>query len=113
MKVHNILGNGFQEVIYQRCLAIELGRAGLYFVREQEHTIYYEGIDVGTRRADFVVEDSVIVELKALVNIEDVHLAQAKNYVIAYDKPLGLLINFGSTSLQFKKIYNPKYNNKV
>lgn len=109
MKVHNTLGNGFQEVIYQRCLAIELERAGLGYAREQEHIIYYDGIDVGTRRADFVVEEAVIVELKALINLEDVHLAQAKNYVIAYDKPLGLLINFGSTSLQFKKIYNPKY----
>ncbi len=111
MKVHNTLGNGFQEVIYQRCLAIELEKAGISFVREKEHTIYYEGIDVGTRRADFVVEDSVIVELKALVNLEDVHLAQAKNYVVAYDKPVGLLINFGSKSLQFKKIYNPKFQN--
>lgn len=112
MKVHNTLGNGFQEVIYQRCLAIELERAGISFVREQEHTIYYEGINVGTRRADFVVEGKVIVELKALVNLEDVHLAQAKNYVVAYDFPIGLLINFGATSLQFKKIFNPKYNQK-
>lgn len=108
MKVHNTLGNGFQEVIYQRCLAIELERAGLGFEREQDHVIYYEGIEVGTRRADFVVEDSVIVEIKALINLEDVHLAQAKNYVVAYEKQVGLLINFGSRSLQFKKIYNPK-----
>jgi len=111
MKVHNTLGNGFQEVIYQRCLAIELERAGLNFAREAEQTIYYEDIEVGTRRADFVVENLVIVELKALVNLEDVHLAQAKNYVIAYDKPIGLLINFGANSLQFKKIFNSKYDN--
>ena len=110
MKVHSALGNGFQEVIYQRCLAIELERAGLRFGREIEQAIYYEGIAVGKRRADFIVEDQVIVELKALINLEDVHLAQAKNYVVAYDFPLGLLINFGSTSLQFKKIFNPKYN---
>ena len=110
MKVHNTLGNGFQEVIYQRCLAIEMERAGLGFARELDHTIYYEGIEVGTRRADFVIEDNVIVELKALINLEDVHLAQAKNYVVAYDKPVGLLINFGARSLQFKKIYNPKFN---
>lgn len=109
MKVHNTLGNGFQEVIYQRCLAIELERAGISFVREQEHSIYYEGIEVGKRRADFVVEGKVIVELKALINLEDVHLAQAKNYVVAYDFPIGLLINFGSTSLQFKKIFDKKY----
>jgi len=110
MKVHNVLGNGFQEVIYQRCLAIELKRADLNFGREIEQTIFYEGFEVGTRRADFIVEDKIIVELKALINLEDVHLAQAKNYVVAYDFPVGLLINFGSTSLQFKKIYNPKHN---
>ena len=84
MKVHNTLGNGFQEVIYQRCLAIELSNAGLNYEREKEQTIYYQGIDVGTRRADFVVELQVIVELKALINLEDVHLAQAKNYRSAY-----------------------------
>lgn len=112
MKVHRTLGNGFQEIIYQRCLAIELDRMGLSFAREQEHDIYYEKIQVGTRRADFVVEDKIIVELKALINLEDVHLAQAKNYVVAYDKPVGLLINFGARSLQFKKIFNPKYDPK-
>ena len=110
MNVHNTLGNGFQEVIYQRCLAIELKRVGLSFERELSHDIFYEGIHVGTRRANFVVENDVIVELKALINLEDVHLAQAKNYVVAYDKPIELLINFGSTSLQFKKIFNPRDN---
>lgn len=110
MKVHRTLGNGFQEVIYQRCLAIELERVGLEFARELEHEIFYEGIRVGTRRADFVVEGQIIVELKAVINLEDVHLAQAKNYVVAYDKPIGLLINFGANSLQFKKVFNPKYN---
>ncbi len=72
--------------------------------------IYYNGVDVGTRRADFIVEGNVLVELKALINLEDVHLAQAKNYVVAYDIPTGLLINFGSTSLQYKKVFNLKYN---
>ena len=110
MKVHNTLGNGFQEVIYQRCLAIEMERAALNFGREIEQTIHYENIEVGTRRADFIVEEKVVVELKALINLEDVHLAQAKNYVVAYDLPVGLLINFGANSLQFKKIFNPKYN---
>jgi GxxExxY protein len=112
MKVHNTLGNGFQEVIYQRCLAIELARAGVGFAREQEQIIFYEGIDVGTRRADFVIESRLTVELKAIINLEDVHLAQAKNYTVAYDFPLGLLINFGSQSLQYKLIFNPKYNIK-
>ena len=110
MKIHNTLGNGFQEVIYQRCLAIELEKAALSFAREKEQAIFYEEIQVGTRRADFIVEDKVIVELKAVINLENVHLAQAKNYVVAYDFPVGLLINFGATSLQYKKIFNPKYN---
>ncbi|MGL5871598.1 MAG: GxxExxY protein [Xenococcaceae cyanobacterium] len=108
MKIHSILGNGFQEVIYQRCLDIELKRTGLQFGREVEQNIFYEGIQVGTRRADFTVEDKVIVELKAVINLENVHLAQAKNYVVAYNFPVGLLINFGATSLQYKKIFNPK-----
>jgi len=112
MKVHNVLGNGFQEVIYQRCLAIELEKAKVAFMREVEQTIYYDGLDVGTRRADFVVEEKIIVELKALINLEDVHLAQAKNYVVAYDFPVGLLINFGAISLQYKKVFNPKYQTK-
>ncbi len=110
MKVHNTLGNGFQEVIYQRCLAIEFEKAGLKFSREVEQIIYYDGVEVGTRRADFVVENMVIVELKALINLEDVHLAQAKNYVVAYDFSTGLLINFGANSLQYKKLFNPKFN---
>jgi len=109
MKVHNNLGNGFQEVIYQRCLAIELEKMQLVFGREIEQPIFYEGIEVGSRRADFIVDNKIIVELKALINLEDVHLAQAKNYVVAYDFPVGLLINFGAKSLQFKKIFNLKY----
>lgn len=110
MKVHNALGNGFPEVIYQRSLAIELEKAGLDFGREIDQTIYYDGIVVGKRRADFVIAGKVIIELKAFINLEDVHLVQAKNYVVAYDFPLGLLINFGATSLQYKLIFNPKYN---
>ena len=106
MKVHNTLGNGFQEVIYQRCLAIELQNAGIQFEREVEQDIYYQDIHVGTRRADFVVENTVIVELKALINLEDVHLAQAKNYVVAYNFNKGLLINFGALSLQYKLVFN-------
>jgi GxxExxY protein len=110
MKVHNTLGNGFQEVIYQRCLAIEMEKESIGFDRELEQTIYYDGREVGTRRADFVVENKVIVELKAIIGLEDVHLAQAKNYVVAYDFTKGLLINFGAKSLEYKLIFNPKYN---
>ena len=110
MKIHNTLGNGFQEVIYQRCLAIELSRAGVNFGREVVQKIFYDGIYVGTRRADFVVENKVIVELKAQVRLEPVHLAQAKNYVVACNFEKGLLINFGGKSLDHKLIFNPKYN---
>ena len=110
MKVHNTLGNGFQELIYQRCLAIEFKKEKLEFVREKHQSIYYEGEEVGTRRADFIVEGNIIVELKAVINLENVHLAQAKNYVVAYDLPTGLLINFGAVSLQYKKVFNQKYN---
>jgi GxxExxY protein len=106
MKVHNKMGPGFQEVIYQRCLAIELERADLSFAREQEQTVYYDGIQVGTRRADFIVENQIVVELKALVKLEDVHIAQAKNYTVAYGFPLGLLINFGGKSLEHKLVFN-------
>jgi GxxExxY protein len=108
MKVHNTLGNGFQEVIYQRCLAIELELAGLGYEREKEQTIYYNDVEVGSRRADFVVEDTIVIELKALIALEDVHLAQAKNYVVAYNLPIGLLINFCAPSVQYKKVYNNK-----
>ena len=110
MKIHNTLGNGFQEVIYQRCLAIEFNKNNISYEREKEQAVFYEGIQVGTRRADFVVENNIIVELKAVINLEDVHLAQAKNYTVAYDFPIGLLINFGNNSLQYKRIFNPKYN---
>jgi GxxExxY protein len=89
-------------------MAIELQRANLKFGREVSQDIYYEDIQVGTRRADFIVEDCVIVELKAVIRMEDAHLAQAKNYVVAYKYPIGLLINFGSTSLEFKKIFNSR-----
>lgn len=106
MKVHSTLGNGFQEVIYQRALTIEMEQQGLSFQREMEMTIYYGGIDIGTRRVDFFVEGQIMVELKALINLEEVHLAQTMNYCQAYNLPIGLLINFGSKSLDFKRVYN-------
>ena len=104
MEVHKFLGNGFQEVIYQRALAIELGEKGLSFVREQEMQIDYKGRDIGTRRADFFIEDKIMLEIKAVIRLEDVHLAQAINYLEAYNLEIGLLINFGSKSMQFKRL---------
>jgi len=112
MKVHSALGNGFQEVIYQRAVEIEMADAGLSFSREQEMPIYYKNQQIGTRRVDFLVEGVISVELKAITKLEDVHLAQAINYLEAYDLEVGLLINFGAKSLQYKRIVNRKFNQK-
>ena len=106
MKVHSTLGNGFQEVIYQRALAIEMEKQGLGYQREMEMHIYYDDIEIGTRRVDFFVENNIMVELKAVIKMEDAHLSQAMNYCQAYNLPIGLLINFGSRSLEFKRVYN-------
>jgi GxxExxY protein len=106
MQVHRVLGNGFQEVIYQRAIAIEMQKQGLSFQREMEMTIFYDGFDIGTRRVDFFVESKVMVELKAIEKLEDVHKAQAINYCEAYNIADGLLINFGGKSLEFKRVYN-------
>lgn len=110
MRVHSTLGNGFQELIYQRALAIELELDHLNFAREQDMTIYYRDRDIGTRRVDFFVENSVIVEIKATTKLEDVHLAQVLNYLECYKIHVGLLINFGQKSLEFKRVHNNKLN---
>jgi GxxExxY protein len=105
-EVHKFLGNGFQEVIYQRALAYEMTRAGLEYAREIEQEIFYKDLPqpIGTRRADFVVEGKILVELKALTQLEDVHWAQVLNYLKAYRLEVGLLLNFGSKSLTFKRL---------
>jgi len=108
MNVHNALGNGFQEVIYQRALEIEMELDGLRFEREKEIPIIYREQHIGTRRVDFFVEDKIMVELKAIIELEDVHLAQAMNYLEAYKIEIGLLINFGSRKLTFKRVHNNK-----
>lgn len=109
MHVHSTLGNGFQEVVYQRSLAIEFGIRGISFEREKEMTVYYKDQFVGARRVDFIVEDVISVELKALIKMDPVHLSQARSYLEAYNVETGLLINFGAKSLQFKRIYNDKF----
>ncbi len=106
MKVHRVMGNGFQEVIYQRALAIEMKKQELSFSREMEMTIYYDDTGIGTRRVDFFVENNIMVEIKAVIKLDDIHLAQAMNYCQAYNLPVGLLINFGARSLEFKRVYN-------
>lgn len=110
MTVHKTLGNGFQEVIYQRALEIEMKLAGVAFAREFEMPIFYREEQIGTRRVDFLVEGVVSVELKAITKLEDVHLAQAINYLEAYNLEIGLLINFGSKSLEFRRLINPKFS---
>ena len=109
IEVHKYLGNGFQEVIYQRALAIEFTVQNVAFEREFEMALFYKGEQIGTRRVDFFVEGKVMVELKAVIQLEEVHLAQAINYLEAYKMEVGLLINFGSRSLDFKRVMNKKY----
>lgn len=106
MQVHRTLGNGFQEVIYQRALAIEFAFQGVDFAREMEMDLFYREQHIGTRRVDFFVENKVMVEIKAIEKLEDVHKAQAINYCEAYNIADGLLINFSSKSLDFKRVYN-------
>jgi GxxExxY protein len=109
MRVHTKLGNGFQEVIYQRSLEIEMALESISFEREKEMAIFYRGVEVGTRRVDFFVENLIMVELKALIELEDVHLSQGLNYLEAYNVEVGLLLNFGSKSLTYKRLLNKKF----
>lgn len=109
MKVHAKLGNGFQEVIYQRALEIEMQDCNLRFAREFSMPIFYNGRNIGERRVDFFVEEKIMVELKAIIQLDKVHLAQAKNYLEAYNVQVGLLINFGTINLEFKRLENAKY----
>ena len=109
MEVHNILGNGFQEVVYQRALSIEMKLRNIEHQREFEMPLSYKGFDVGQRRVDFLVLNEISVEIKAVINLDDTHLAQAINYLEAYNLQTGLLINFGAKSLQYKRLFNKKY----
>lgn len=107
MAVHNQLGNGFQELIYHRALAIEMKKTGLVFLDELEVSIFYDGIEIGKRRVDFLVEKLIPVEIKAVKQLDNIHLAQAINYLEAYKMEVGLLINFGSIRLDFHRIAIP------
>lgn len=108
IEVHKRLGNEFQEVIYQRALEIEMRLNNIGFAREIEMIIFYREHEIGTRRVDFFIENKVMVELKAIIKLEDVHLAQAMNYLEAYNMEIGLLINFGSKNLEFKRVHSNK-----
>ena len=113
MRVHNALGNGFQEVIYQRATDIEMADSDISFSREYEMPVYYKNRQIGTRRVDFLVEENISVELKAIINLEDVHLAQAINYLEAYDLEVGLLINVGAKSLVLNGSIIKSLNKKI
>ena len=93
------------EVIYQRALALELERRKIQYKREQEITLYYDAIKIGSRKADFIIEDYFLVELKAISILENTHIIQAKNYLTAFRLQHGLLINFGALKLEYKRIY--------
>jgi GxxExxY protein len=108
-RVHGTLGNGFQEVIYQRALELELKAMTINYAREFEMPIYYMDQQIGTRRVDFLIEEKISVELKAITKLEDVHIAQAINYLEAYNLEVGLLINFGSKQVEFHRLTNKKY----
>lgn len=109
MNVHSTLGSGFQELIYQRALAIEMRYTGLTFEREKEMEIFYRGEKIGTRRADFLIENCIMVEIKAVTELKGEHKSQAINYLEAYQIEVGLLLNFGSLSLEYKRLYNKKF----
>ncbi len=113
MEVHNQMGNGFQEVVYQRALSIEFNLNGIEHKRELEMPLDYKGYDVGTRRVDFFVENKVMVEIKAIEKLEGVHKAQAINYCEAYNVADGLLINFGAERLQYHRVFNKKLKSRI
>jgi GxxExxY protein len=113
IEVHKTLGNGFQEVIYQRALAKEMQLQRLYFGREMEIPVFYKEEEIGIRRVDFLVENKICVELKAIAALDNTHLNQAINYLEAFNLEIGLLINFGSPSLEFKRVINSKFNNII
>ena len=106
MKVHGKMRNGYMELVYQRCLAIEFKKAGLDFLQEADVPIYYEDVIVGRRRVDFLICNKIAVELKAVVELTDVHLSQALNYLETNRLEVGLLINLGAKSLRFKRLIN-------
>jgi GxxExxY protein len=110
MEVHNALKNGFQEVIYQRALAVELENRNLSFEREVEMPIYFKGVSIGMRRVDFLITNNISVELKAVAVLENYHLAQALNYLEAFNLEVGLLVNFGAKSLEVRRLFNKKYD---
>ena len=112
MAVHTGLGNGFQEFIYQKAMQIEMEDQCISFSDEHEMPVYYKSQQIGLRRVDFLVEDVVCVELKAVIELKDVHFAQAINYLEAYDLEVGLLINFGAKSLEFKRVTNKKFKQR-
>lgn len=113
MKIHRTIGKGFPEYIYQRALEIELRQINFVFQREKEWNVYYEGIHIGKRRVDFIINENVLVELKAISHFEPSNYNQIINYLQAFNMPIGLLINFGKDSLEFKRFTNNKFKSNI
>lgn len=111
-EVHKIIGPGFVELVYLRSMLVECGLRNIETDSEIELPIYYKNVRVGSRRADLLVKKKVIVELKAVVELNDNHLAQAINYLEAFNLEVGLLLNFESKSLQYKRVIHPKFLNQ-
>ena len=108
MKVHSYFGLGFPEIIYQKCLIVEMEKVGLRYEKEIEKEIWYENLLIGKRRLDLIVEDKVLVELKAISELDSKVLNQITNYLNVFDIEVGLLLNFGMKSLEFKRFANTK-----
>lgn len=112
MKVYNTLGNGFEDAVYQRALVIEMEFQGLSFEREKEMSIYYHDIEIGTHKVDFLIDKKLILDVKVVNELLPVHINQAVNYCEAYNIDDGLLVNFGKTSFEFKRVYKKNHINQ-
>ncbi len=108
MKVHNSLGKGFPEVIYQRAFLIELNKTSLIIEREIEQPVFYEDQMVGKRRVDFLINNTILVETKAISELSNSCTNQILNYIEAFNLEIGLLINFGNDRFEFKRFTNNK-----
>jgi GxxExxY protein len=104
VEVHKALGPGFLEAIYQRAMEVALNHRGIRFQRQKEVRVYFEGEDLGVQRLDLVVEQQVILELKAVKALEEIHFAQLRSYLKATGLHIGLLLNFNAPTLVSKRV---------
>jgi GxxExxY protein len=111
--VYNEIGHGFLESVYNNCMFLALTKTGMSVRREVPVPVYFRGQDVGQFKADLVVEGSVLIELKAVQNLDRTHEAQVMNYLRATELEVGLLLNFGSPKPQFRRIVFENSNKKI